>query len=86
MLHDYVVVLAEEQVLDVVSELKSEVDQQRHKSRTLEREIKQKNIDIEAVCFFIISCGGSCLYTYLNIILIIYLEQLLLLVYVSAVF
>lgn len=41
--------LAEEQVLDVVSELKSEVDKQRHKSRTLEREIKQKNVDIEAV-------------------------------------
>ena len=43
------VLLADEQVVDVVDELKTEVDAQRHKVRSLEREMKQKNVDIEAV-------------------------------------
>ena len=40
---------ADEQVFDVVNELKVEVDAQRHKVRSLEREMNQKNVDIEAV-------------------------------------
>ena len=36
-------------MLDVVTELKTELDEQRRTNRTLEREMKQKNVDIEAV-------------------------------------
>ena len=46
---NYFYIPADEQVFDVVNELKVEVDAQRHKVRSLEREMNQKNVDIEAV-------------------------------------
>lgn len=50
--------VAVQEDMAVITELKNEVDQQRHRARKLERELKEKTVDVDAV---------RQIYSYINI-------------------